>query len=101
MFRSLRSILILPWLFVAFVCCALTFPLLGLMELGIGGEIGKAKNSVTESAERIKQELELYLNGFSEAPVNFDDSDRQREFQRFTKRFVVIDNQDSRHGSGN
>jgi hypothetical protein len=71
------------------------------MELGIGGEIGKAKNSVTESAERIKQELELYLNGFSEAPVNFDDSDRQREFQRFTKRFVVIDNQDSRHGSGN
>jgi signal transduction histidine kinase len=81
MFRSLRSILILPWLFVAFVCCALTFQLLGLMELGIGGEIGKAKNSVTESAERVKQEFELYLNGFSEAPVNFDDSDRQRELR--------------------
>jgi len=56
MFRSLRSILILPWLFVAFVCCALTFQLLGLMELGIGGEIGKAKNSAKDSAERIKQD---------------------------------------------
>jgi signal transduction histidine kinase len=81
MFRSLRSILILPWLFVAFVCCALTFQLLGLMELGIGGEIGKAKSSVKDSAERIKLELGLYLTGFSEAPANFDDSDRQRELQ--------------------
>ena len=79
MFRSLRGILILPWLFVAFVCCALTFQLLGLLELGIGGEIGKAKNSVKDSAERIKQEFSLYLNGFSEAPANFSDTDRQRE----------------------
>lgn len=81
MFRSLRSILILPWLFVAFVCCALTFQLLGLMELGIGGEIAKEKNSVKDSAERIKQELGLYLTGFSEPPANFDDSDRQRELR--------------------
>ena len=78
MFGSLRSILILPWLFVAFVCCALTFQLLGLLELGIGGEIGKVKNSIEDSAQRITQELGLYLTGFSEAPANFDDSDRQR-----------------------
>ena len=51
------------------------------MELGIGGEIAKAKNSVKDSAERIKQELGLYLTGFSEAPANFDDSDRQRELR--------------------
>jgi signal transduction histidine kinase len=79
MFRSLRSTLILPWLFVAVVCCALTFQLRGLLELGIGGEIGKVKDSVKNSAEQIKQELSLYLAGFSEAPANFDDSDRQRE----------------------
>lgn len=81
MFRSLRSILILPWLFVAFVCCALTFQLLGLLELGIGGEIAKTKNSVKNSAERLKQEFGLYLNGFSEAPASFYDSDRQRELR--------------------
>jgi signal transduction histidine kinase len=79
MFRSLRSTLILPWLFVAVVCCALTFQLRGLFELGIGGEIGKVKDSVKDSAGQIKQELSLYSNGFSEAPANFDDSDRQRE----------------------
>jgi signal transduction histidine kinase len=79
MFRSLRSTLILPWLLIAVVCCALTFQLRGLFELGIGGEIGKVDQSVKLSAERIKQELNLYLAGFSEAPANFDDSDRQRE----------------------
>jgi signal transduction histidine kinase len=79
MFKSLRSTLILPWLLVAVVCCALTFQLRGLFELGIGGEIGKVKESVKDSAERIKKELSLYLTGFSEASVNFDDADRQRE----------------------
>jgi hypothetical protein len=79
MFRSLRSTLILPWLFVAVVCCALTFQLRGLFELGVGGEIEKVKDSVEDSAGQIRQELSLYLNGFSEAPANFDDSDRQRE----------------------
>lgn len=79
MFRSLRSTLILPWLLIAVVCCALAFQLRGLFELGISGEIGKVDQSVKHSAERIKQELSLYLNGFSEAPANFDDSDRQRE----------------------
>ena len=64
MFRSLRSTLILPWLFVAVVCCALTFQLRGLFELGIGGEIGKVKDSVKDSAERLKHELSLYLTGF-------------------------------------
>ena len=54
-------------------------PVAGLFELGIGGEIGKVKDSVKDSAGQIKQELSLYLNGFSEAPANFDDSDRQRE----------------------
>jgi hypothetical protein len=75
------SILILPRLFVAFVCSALTFQLLGLMELGIGGEIGKVKNSMKDSAERIKQELGLYLTGFSEPHVNFEASDRQHELR--------------------
>jgi signal transduction histidine kinase len=79
MFRSLRSTLILPWLLIAVVCCALAFQLRGLFELGIAGEIGKVDQSVKLSAERIKQELNLYLNGFSEAPANFEDSDRQRE----------------------
>ena len=37
------------------------------------------KDSVKDSAERIEHELSLYLTGFSEAPANFDDSDRQRE----------------------
>jgi signal transduction histidine kinase len=79
MFRSLRSTLILPWLLIAVVCCALTFQLGGLFELGIGGEIGKVDQAVKLSAEQIKQELDLYLTGFSEAPANFDDSDRQHE----------------------
>ena len=48
MFRSLRSTLIFPWLFVAFVCCALTFQLHGLLQLGIGGEIGKVKDAVKD-----------------------------------------------------
>src|SRR6201993_5520767 len=69
MFRSLRSTLILPWLLIAVVCCALTFQLRGLFELGIGGEIGKVDQSVKKSAGQIKQELSLYLNGFSEAPA--------------------------------
>ena len=69
MFRSLRSTLIFPWLFVAFVCCALTFQLHGLLQLGIGGEIGKVKDAVQDSAERIKQEFNLYLSGFSAAPA--------------------------------
>jgi hypothetical protein len=79
MFRFLRSTLILPWLLIAVVCCALTFRLRGLFELGIGGEIGKVDQSVKLSAERIKQELDLYLTGFPEAPANFDNSDRQHE----------------------
>ncbi|MGA8658652.1 MAG: HAMP domain-containing sensor histidine kinase [Chthoniobacterales bacterium] len=79
MFRSLRTTLILPWLLIAVVCCALTFQLRGLFELGIGGEIGKVDQSVKLSAEQIKQELDLYLTGFSEAPVNFADSERQHE----------------------
>ena len=60
----------------------------------------RAKNSVKDSAERIKQELGLYLTGFSEAPANFDDSDRQRElrllldlvlgrFYAYRRRFLV------------
>ena len=60
----------------------------------------KSKNSVKDSAERIKQELGLYLTGFSEAPANFDDSDRQRELRllldlvlgqvlRYRRRFLV------------
>ncbi len=79
MFRSLRSTLILPWPFVAIVCCALTYQLHGLFRLGVGGEIGKVKGSVKNSAEQTKQEFSLYLTGFSEAPVNFEDSGRQRE----------------------
>jgi signal transduction histidine kinase len=79
MFRSLRSTLILPWLLIAVVCCALTFQLGGLFELGVGGEIGKVDQSVKLSAEQIKRELDLYLAGFSEAPANFGDSDRQHE----------------------
>jgi hypothetical protein len=108
MFRSLRSTLILPWLFVAVVCCALTFQLRGLFELGIGGEIGKVKDPVKNSAEQIKQEFSLYLTGFSEAPADFGDSDRHREllllldlvlgrfygiaaaFQKLTAGFVVL-----------
>lgn len=79
MFRSFRSTLILPWLLIAVVCCALTFQFRGLFELGIAGEVRKVDQSVKLSAERIKQELSLYLSGFSGAPANFDDSDRQRE----------------------
>jgi hypothetical protein len=45
----------------------------------LGGEIGRVKDFVKDSAERLKQELSLYLTGFSEASENFDDSDRQRE----------------------
>jgi nitrogen-specific signal transduction histidine kinase len=67
MFRSLRSTLILPWLLIAVVCCALTCRLRRPFELGIGGEIGKVDQSVKLSAERIKQQLDLYLNGFREA----------------------------------
>jgi nitrogen-specific signal transduction histidine kinase len=67
MFRSLRSTLILPWLLIAVVCCALTYRLRRPFELGIGGEIGKVDQSVKLSAERIKQQLDLYLNGFREA----------------------------------
>jgi signal transduction histidine kinase len=79
MFRSLRSTLILPWLLILVVCCALIFQLRGLFDLGIGGEIGKVDQSVKLSAERIKQELGLYLTGFPEASANFDDADRQHE----------------------
>ena len=79
MFRSLRSTLILPWVLIAVVCCALAFQLRGLFELGIGGEIGKVEESVRDSAEGIKKELGLYLTGFSEESVNFDNADRQRE----------------------
>jgi signal transduction histidine kinase len=79
MFRSLRSTLILPWLLIVAVCCALAFQLRGLFELGIGGEIGKVDQAVKLSAERIKQEFQVYLKGFSDAPANFDNSDRQHE----------------------
>jgi hypothetical protein len=79
MFKSLRSTLILPWLLIAIVCCALAFQLRGLFDLGIGGEIGKVDQSVKLSAEQIKQQLDLYLTGFSEAPSTFANSDRQHE----------------------
>jgi signal transduction histidine kinase len=79
MFRSLRSTLILPWLLIAVVCCALAFQLWGLFELGIAGEVGKVDQSVQLSAERIKQELNLYLAGFSESPTSLDNPDRQHE----------------------
>jgi hypothetical protein len=62
MFRSLRSTLILPWLLIVAVCCALTLQLRGLFELGIGGEIGKVDQAVKLSAERIKQELNPVRN---------------------------------------
>lgn len=79
MFRSLRSTLILPWLLIIAVCCALAFQLRGLFELGIAGEIAKVDQSVELSADRIKEELNLYLTGFPEAPASFDDSDRRHE----------------------
>jgi signal transduction histidine kinase len=79
MFTSLRSTLILPWLLIAVVCCALTFQLRGLFELGIGGEIGKVNEAAKDSAERIRRELILYLTGFTDAPVNLDDADRRHE----------------------
>jgi signal transduction histidine kinase len=79
MFRSLRSTLVLPWLLIAAVCCALAFQLHGLFELGIGGEIAKVDQAVKLSAEQIKGEINLYLDGFSEEPTSFDNSDRQHE----------------------
>jgi hypothetical protein len=94
MFKSLRSTLILPWLLIAIVCCALAFQLRGLFDLGIGGEIGKVDQSVKLSAEQIKQQLDLYLTGFSEASSTFANSDRQHELLlrliRLKQKFTVF-----------
>ena len=81
MLRSLRGTLALLWVFVVVVCGALALQLYGLFELGIGGEVTQARQSVERSATGLKKAFDLYLSSFSVPPVNFDGSDGRHELR--------------------
>jgi hypothetical protein len=79
MLRSLRGTLALLWIFVVVVCGALALQLHGLFELGIGGEVTQARQSVERSATGLKKGFDLYVSSFPAPPANFDGSDRRHE----------------------
>lgn len=81
MLRSLRGTLALFWVFVVVVCGALALQLYGLFELGIGGEITQAQQSVERAATGLKKAFDLYVSSFSVLPANFDGSDGRHELR--------------------